>query len=382
MVVTYRDEVGPLHPVHLLAGGAGFPGQEARAVATRTGELQRLGPVAVARAEAAWLDGAPAAARAVVEDALDLAERVAGQTLAWPTGELAFWLWRLGGPTGSRPAGSRSRRRAVRAADGRRRGPPRPSAGERSAARTSCLTARELEVLALLVEGRCNRQIAEQLFISTKTASVHVTNLLAKLGVHSRLEAAAVARRLGLEQPAELKGRVPGPGNLRSSPQDRPVHLPLASSAEAATNAAGPLGGTMSKLARALMLVAMLTTLTLGAMTAVAQAHPRNDPAADQPSTQADATLRRLLARERFAVPTAPAHPRLLLEEERSSLLNLPSPGPAQAPSPMRPAEHSARPGWLAPALAILAVILALGAGVAVMVTRRANRVERAGQTA
>jgi DNA-binding NarL/FixJ family response regulator len=64
------------------------------------------------------------------------------------------------------------------------------------------LTPRELEVLHLLVEGRSNRQIAEQLFISGKTASVHVTNLLAKLGVHSRLEAAAVARRLGLEQPA------------------------------------------------------------------------------------------------------------------------------------------------------------------------------------
>jgi DNA-binding NarL/FixJ family response regulator/tetratricopeptide (TPR) repeat protein len=67
------------------------------------------------------------------------------------------------------------------------------------------LTPRELEVLRLLVEGRSNRQIAEQLFISGKTASVHVTNLLAKLGVHSRLEAAAMGRRLGLEQPAGLE---------------------------------------------------------------------------------------------------------------------------------------------------------------------------------
>jgi DNA-binding NarL/FixJ family response regulator len=65
------------------------------------------------------------------------------------------------------------------------------------------LTPREVEVLRLLVEGRSNRQIAEQLFISGKTASVHVTNILAKLGVHSRLEAAATARRLGLEQPAQ-----------------------------------------------------------------------------------------------------------------------------------------------------------------------------------
>jgi DNA-binding CsgD family transcriptional regulator len=65
------------------------------------------------------------------------------------------------------------------------------------------LTPRELEVLRLLIEGRSNRQIAEQLFISGKTASVHVTNILAKLGVHSRLEAAAIARRLGLDQPAQ-----------------------------------------------------------------------------------------------------------------------------------------------------------------------------------
>jgi DNA-binding NarL/FixJ family response regulator len=72
------------------------------------------------------------------------------------------------------------------------------------------LTPRELEVLSLLVEGRSNRQIAEQLFISGKTASVHVTNLLSKLGVHSRLEAAALARRLGLEQPAGTQVKAPG----------------------------------------------------------------------------------------------------------------------------------------------------------------------------
>jgi DNA-binding NarL/FixJ family response regulator len=65
------------------------------------------------------------------------------------------------------------------------------------------LTPRELEVLRLLVEGRSNRQIAETLFISGKTASVHVTNILTKLGVHSRLEAAATARRLGLDRPAQ-----------------------------------------------------------------------------------------------------------------------------------------------------------------------------------
>ena len=56
------------------------------------------------------------------------------------------------------------------------------------------LTDRERDVLALLVDGRTNRQIAAQLFISEKTASVHVSNILAKLGVRSRGEAAAMAR--------------------------------------------------------------------------------------------------------------------------------------------------------------------------------------------
>jgi DNA-binding CsgD family transcriptional regulator len=62
------------------------------------------------------------------------------------------------------------------------------------------LTARELEVLALVAEGRTNRQIAQELFISAKTASVHVSNILAKLGVANRGEASAQARRLGLDR--------------------------------------------------------------------------------------------------------------------------------------------------------------------------------------
>ena len=62
------------------------------------------------------------------------------------------------------------------------------------------LTPREREVLALLEQGRSNRQIAEQLFISGKTVSVHVTRILAKLDVHSRRDAAARARQLGLDQ--------------------------------------------------------------------------------------------------------------------------------------------------------------------------------------
>lgn len=60
------------------------------------------------------------------------------------------------------------------------------------------LTPRETEVLALVAEGRTNREIGEELFITEKTASVHVSNILTKLGVDNRGEAAAVAHRRGL----------------------------------------------------------------------------------------------------------------------------------------------------------------------------------------
>jgi ATP/maltotriose-dependent transcriptional regulator MalT len=60
------------------------------------------------------------------------------------------------------------------------------------------LTDRELTVLELLAEGHTNREIGERLFISEKTASVHVSRILAKLGVRSRVEAATAAHRLGL----------------------------------------------------------------------------------------------------------------------------------------------------------------------------------------
>jgi DNA-binding CsgD family transcriptional regulator len=61
------------------------------------------------------------------------------------------------------------------------------------------LTPREVEVLALVAAGRSNRQIAQTLFISPKTVGVHVSNILAKLGVAGRVEAAVVAHRLGLD---------------------------------------------------------------------------------------------------------------------------------------------------------------------------------------
>jgi DNA-binding NarL/FixJ family response regulator len=60
------------------------------------------------------------------------------------------------------------------------------------------LTPREREVLEHIALGQTNRQIADDLFISVKTAGVHVSHILEKLGVATRGEAAAVARRLGL----------------------------------------------------------------------------------------------------------------------------------------------------------------------------------------
>lgn len=68
----------------------------------------------------------------------------------------------------------------------------------RSPAAEFGLTARELEVLRLLADGRTNRQIGEELFISAKTASVHVSRILMKLGVTNRAEAGAAAHRMGL----------------------------------------------------------------------------------------------------------------------------------------------------------------------------------------
>ena len=60
------------------------------------------------------------------------------------------------------------------------------------------LTARELEVLRLVAVGRTNRQIAAELFITETSAGLHVSNILSKLGVANRSEAAAVAHRLSL----------------------------------------------------------------------------------------------------------------------------------------------------------------------------------------
>jgi ATP/maltotriose-dependent transcriptional regulator MalT len=64
------------------------------------------------------------------------------------------------------------------------------------------LTPRERQVLGLVARGATNREIGAELFMAEKTASVHVSRILSKLDVRSRTEAAAVAHRLGLSEPA------------------------------------------------------------------------------------------------------------------------------------------------------------------------------------
>ena len=75
-------------------------------------------------------------------------------------------------------------------------GPARPASA--GAATMHTLTAREREILGLVAQGRSNAEIGRQLFIRAKTVSVHVSNLMAKLGAGERTEAVALARRAGV----------------------------------------------------------------------------------------------------------------------------------------------------------------------------------------
>jgi DNA-binding CsgD family transcriptional regulator/tetratricopeptide (TPR) repeat protein len=88
------------------------------------------------------------------------------------------------------------------AVTGARADPGAAGPAERTIRADLGLSRRELEVLALVAAGRTNGQIARELFISPKTAGVHVTHILDKLGVNSRVEAAIVAARAGLGEPA------------------------------------------------------------------------------------------------------------------------------------------------------------------------------------
>ena len=84
-------------------------------------------------------------------------------------------------------------------------------AADRRTAKTFGLSVRERGVLAEIVAGRTNREIGERLYISEKTVGVHVGNILAKLGVSGRVEAATVALRLGLVDDLAAGAKRPGP---------------------------------------------------------------------------------------------------------------------------------------------------------------------------
>ena len=146
------------------------------------GDPYQLGHALIGAAEAAAADGDRPAATAQVRRAAEIADRLGAR----PLREQAEWLAR--------------RARLTLAGD-----PAAQAADPGEQARHQYgLTARELEVLRLVAIGRSNRDIAAELFISAKTASVHVSNIMSKLGVTSRVEAAAIAYRLGLGDQARL----------------------------------------------------------------------------------------------------------------------------------------------------------------------------------
>ena len=223
---------------------------EALLLALPTGHLQRLWPIAAARAEAAWLEGRPTAELDLLEQ---LHGRAASLTSPWAFAELGFWLWRAGrlhgvdeGPDGEaapfalhsrgrirdaadawerigcsyerasaladssedgdqraalvlfESLGARPARQMLadrRRADGRRvpRGPNGATRGN-----PANLTDREIDVLRLVATGATSREAAEHLRITAKTVDHHVAHAMTKLDARSRAEAVLAATRLGV----------------------------------------------------------------------------------------------------------------------------------------------------------------------------------------
>lgn len=220
-------------------------------LALAQGEAGTVCPIRAARAEAAWLAGDLETAAIEADAGMTSA---LGDESPWLRGELAFWRWKATGSTdrpdgcappftmhidgdvgaaaaawaaagcpyrqalaladsddeshlrqalelfhslGARPAARLTASRMQ--ARGARRIPRGPRPG--TAANPARLTARQLDVLALLARGATNSQIAETLTVSPKTVDHHVSAVLAKLGVATRQLAAAEAHRLGLIDP-------------------------------------------------------------------------------------------------------------------------------------------------------------------------------------
>ncbi|MGH8962007.1 MAG: helix-turn-helix transcriptional regulator [Jatrophihabitantaceae bacterium] len=158
------------------ARGSGSDGPSTWAALATTweaiGQPYQVASALFRQADAMLRDGADRVEASVIaRDALEIAERIGAAPLAAELQQLA----------------RRGRLDVLSAGDGE----PVPSG-------RLDVTPRELDVLRLVAVGRTNRQIGKELFISEKTASVHVTNLLRKLGVPNRTEAAAVAHRAGI----------------------------------------------------------------------------------------------------------------------------------------------------------------------------------------
>jgi DNA-binding CsgD family transcriptional regulator/tetratricopeptide (TPR) repeat protein len=165
-------------------------------LAERTRQHGRADPTAWAAAVAAWerLGQPYRAAYAGFRQAEALLASGDRGTAAAVLGRAAAITGRLG----ARPLDTEIQALARRARLDLAPSTPAAAAAPTPAAQLG-LTPREAEVLALVAAGRSNRQIAQALFISPKTVSVHVSNILAKLGVAGRVEAATIAHRLGLD---------------------------------------------------------------------------------------------------------------------------------------------------------------------------------------
>ncbi|MFA9431691.1 response regulator transcription factor [Egicoccus sp. AB-alg2] len=170
------------------------------ALARRTGHRRVAGRAALARAQVAAASADTAAARQHLEAALDDLEVVAPGAIETADAHLALGRLLVVDAPDLAAAEARAalagyeRVGATHAVDGT--AALLRSLGDRSRVgpkNVGVLTQREQEVLRLVAQGLTNAEIAERLFISVKTAGNHVSNILAKLGLRSRVEAAAYA---------------------------------------------------------------------------------------------------------------------------------------------------------------------------------------------
>jgi non-specific serine/threonine protein kinase len=175
------------------------PGDDPQGIARLTPGIATLSLACGEPERSARLFGAAEARRAEVGLALALPERRTYERAVEETrallGDSAFEAAWSAGRALPRRQFLAEIEAALAAAEGADR--PAPAAAAEPGARYG-LTPREREVLSLLVDGRSNPEIARALFISPRTATTHVTNILAKLGIATRTEAAARAVREGL----------------------------------------------------------------------------------------------------------------------------------------------------------------------------------------